>query len=220
MNKITKPFSAFIFDMDGILLDSESIYKQVYMTIGKQLGFEISEEIYLQIVGTNKITTRDIIKTAMGSDFPYDEFDARWVKLVSERMAENVPLKTGAKEILALLELNNIPFALATSTPYKAAKKHLIGADIYNYFDIIISGDDVVNGKPHPEPFLKAATGLGINPSECVAIEDSYNGVRSAHRAGMQVIMIPDQLPENDEMRQLCHAILSSLNDMPKACSL
>ena len=206
--------------MDGILLDSESIYKHASIKIAKQLGFDLSEEIYLQTVGTNERTAKKIIQTGMGANFPYDEFDARWVKWVSEKMAQNVPLKSGAREILALLKSNNIPFALATSTSYSAAKNYLIGANIYSYFDIIISGDDVVNGKPHPEPFLKAATGLGINPNECVAIEDSYNGVRSAHRAGMQVIMIPDQLPENDEMRQLCHAILSSLHHVPKACAL
>ena len=220
MTKLSAPFSAFIFDMDGVLLDSENIYKQASIEVAHELGFKMSEEIYLKTVGVTDDIAGNIIRAGMGANFPFDEFEKNWQIWVSQKMAQNIPLKQGVKDILDLLKLSNFPLAIATSTSYKRAHEYLSNSNLIDYFNIIITGDDITNGKPHPEPFLKAATRLGIKPSQCVAIEDSFNGVRSAHSAGMQVIMIPDQLAPNKEMKKLCHAILPSLYHLNEACDL
>ncbi len=220
MQKLSAPFEGFIFDMDGVLLDSENIYKQASMEVSRQLGFTMSEEIYLKTIGVPDKVARVIIQAGMGPTFPLTKFEKLWSEWVEQKMRQHVPLKAGARELLSLLKLSNIPLALATSTSYRSANKYLLGADLLKFFDIIISGDDITNGKPHPEPFLKAATRLGIKPANCVAIEDSFNGVISAHKAGMQVIMIPDQLQPTREISRLCHAILPSLYHINEACSL
>ncbi len=200
--------------MDGILLDTEVLFKQASFEVAKGLGFEMREEIYIASVGTPGDVARGIICDGMGKDFPFKEFDILWQKWMKARLSKNVPTKTYVREILQHLSENNIPIAVATSSSFTSANNNLKAADLLKYFNTLITSDDIINGKPHPEPFLKAANSLGVDPKQCLAIEDSYNGIRSANSAGMKAIMIPDLLPPTDEIEKLCHLILPSMQDL------
>src|SRR5207302_1685493 len=122
--------------------------------------------------------------------------------------AGELRVKPGAVELLDAAESARLPRAVATSSSRAKAMHHLRAAGIVDRFDAVVTRDDVVRGKPHPDLFLRAASALAIAPARCLALEDSYNGVRAAHAAGMPVIMVPDLLPATEEMRGLCHAIL------------
>lgn len=220
MNRITSPFSAFIFDMDGVLLDTEILYKKAAFAAAQTLGFEYCEKIHMATVGVPQDIGNQIIQEGMGPKFPLTEFDQKWRQLMDKEMAENVPVKSGVKDILVALEARNIPVGVATSSSSSAAHKHINSAGLKEYFQTIVTGDDITNGKPHPEPFLKAASQLGVDPGSAIAIEDSYNGIRSAHAAGMRVIMVPDLLEPTAEITALCHAIMPSMRDVHLAFSL
>ncbi len=200
--------------MDGVVLDTEMLFKQASFEVAKSLGFKMSEEIYIKTVGTPSDVARRIICDGMGGKFPFAKFDKLWTIWIQKRLESEVPTKPFAKEILQYLRKENIPLAIATSSSRKSASNHLGKANLLDYFETIITSDDIINGKPHPEPFLKAANSLGIEPNQCLAIEDSYNGIRSANSAGMKAIMIPDLLPPTNAIEALCHLILPSMQDL------
>jgi len=128
-----------------------------------------------------------------------------------------VPLKPGAREFVTALRDNNVPTAVATSSRNPHAQHHLGAAGLLELFDTIVTRDDVRNPKPHPEPYLTAAGRLGIEPTRCLALEDSHAGVRAAHAAGMQTIMVPDLVHPSEEIRQLGIAVLESLEHVHMA---
>jgi HAD superfamily hydrolase (TIGR01509 family) len=133
------------------------------------------------------------------------------------RMASSVPVKAGVPELLKELKARRIPMAVATSSRAPHALGHLGTAGLLDMFHAIVTRDDVKHPKPHPEPYLTAARHLGIAPANCLAIEDSHSGVRAAHAAGMQTIMVPDLIPPTDELRALCHAVMASLHEVRSA---
>ncbi len=206
--------SAVIFDMDGVLIDSEILSKKTSIEVAKELGFTMGEDVLGSIIGLTGQGVEQVIRQGMGETFPYEEFDAMWRQKMGASMMAHVPVKPGVRELLALLDVLEVPAAVATSSNFEAANHHLSRADLITHFATIISGDDVDNGKPHPEPFLLAAQRLEVEPEFCLAIEDSHNGVRSAHGAGMQTIMVPDLLAPTEEMRSLSIAIMENLHQV------
>ncbi|MDB5542011.1 MAG: Haloacid dehalogenase [Devosia sp.] len=212
-----KPFSAIVFDMDGTLLDTEMVFKEIVWDVSADLGFEMTDLIHHAMVGSSHETTNKLLVEAYGVSFPYTIFDEKCRTLMRERMEDVVPVKPGVHELLAELKARRIPAAVATSSRAPHALGHLGGAGILSMFEAVVTRDDVINPKPHPEPYLMAARRLGIEPELCIAVEDSHTGVRAAHAAGLQTIMVPDLVRPSDEIRALCIAVMDSLHDLRHA---
>ena len=206
------PFQAVIFDMDGTLLDTESVFKTIVFEVCTDLGFEMTEAVHLSMVGGSHERTNQLLVEAYGVTFPYALFDERCRVIMRERSHGGVPVKTGARELVSELHARNIPMAVATSSRQPHAQIHLGAAGLLDMFETVVTRDDVVNPKPHPEPYLTAARRLGVDPLTCLALEDSYSGVRAAHAAGMQTVMVPDLVHPSEEIRALGIAVMESLD--------
>lgn len=206
------PFKAVIFDMDGTLLDTESVFKTIVYEVCTELGFEMTEAVHLSMVGGSHERTNALLLEAYGVSFPYTIFDERCRVIMRERSHGGVPIKIGARELVSELHDRGIPLAVATSSRNPHAVHHLGTAGLLDLFDTVVTRDDVVNPKPHPEPYLMAAGRLGVDPRDCLALEDSFAGVTAAHAAGMQTIMVPDLVHPSAEIRALGIAVMESLD--------
>jgi len=202
--------------MDGTLLDTELVFKQIVWDVSRDLGFTMTSDIHGGMVGSSHEATNALLVEAYGVSFPYELFDAECRRLMHARMAEAVPVKAGVPELLRELKARRIPTAVATSSRSPHALGHLGTAGLLDMFQAIVTRDDVTHPKPHPEPYLTAARHLGVLPASCLAIEDSHSGVRAAHGAGMQTVMVPDLVPPTAEIRALC-TVLGSLHEVRAA---
>jgi len=202
--------------MDGTLLDTELVFKQIVWDVSRDLGFTMTSDIHGGMVGSSHEATNALLVEAYGVSFPYELFDAECRRLMHARMAEAVPVKAGVPELLRELKARRIPTAVATSSRSPHALGHLGTAGLLDMFQAIVTRDDVTHPKPHPEPYLTAARHLGVTPQSCLAIEDSHSGVRAAHGAGMQTVMVPDLVPPTVEIRALC-TVLESLHEVRAA---
>lgn len=212
-----RPFSAIVFDMDGTLLDTELVFKEIVYGVCEGLGFEMTPDIHLAMVGSSNEVSSRLLAEAYGVSFPYALFDQHCRAQMHERMAEMVPVKTGVHELLDELAARGIPAAVATSSGSAHAMRHLGTAGLLERFVTIVTRDDVSDPKPHPEPYLTAAARLQIDPADCLAVEDSRAGVQAAHAAGMQTVMVPDLVGPTDEIVELCAAVLESLHHLREA---
>ena len=208
---MSAPF-AVLFDMDGVIFDSERMLRDCWIAIAHREGLEGMEEVYGLCIGVNQRASDEILRRAYGEAFPVERFKKEAVGLFRERIAEQgLPVKPGAREILEELKERAVPLALASSTDQGPVRRELSEAGLLEFFDVLVTGDMVKNSKPHPEIFLTAAELLGVEPGDCFVIEDSYNGVRAAAAAGMRPIMVPDLLAPDEEMRSLAQVILPDL---------
>jgi HAD superfamily hydrolase (TIGR01509 family) len=202
---------AVVFDMDGLLFDTERLYQQALVLAALSGGQEVPPDFFQQTVGLPWVATRALFLSHFGEAFPIDEFQAAWVRHFWD-LADGRPLlRPGALELLDALRLRGLPCAIATSSSPHTVERHLKAHNLMGRFQAIVAHGDYEKGKPEPDPFLKAAARLGIEPYLCVALEDSYNGVRSASSAGMMTIMVPDLLQPSDEIRQLCDLVAVDL---------
>ncbi|HEY1790580.1 MAG TPA: HAD family phosphatase [Verrucomicrobiae bacterium] len=203
---------AIIFDMDGLLLDSERPYRDAWLVVSNQRGYPLSESIYVKAVGRDDRDTREIFCTHFGNDFPYDEICAD-VRVMMDRHTADAghALKDGVVEVLEYLAQCSIPCVVATSTMRQKALARLGQSNILRYIREVSGGDEVTKGKPEPDLYLLAAKKLGVAPDQCLAFEDSAPGARAAHKAGMRVIVIPDLVPPPDDVRGFSLNIFSSL---------
>ena len=210
-----KNFDAVVFDMDGVIFDSEKAVLDCWLELAEKYGIERSglEENFLACTGTNEAKTREIMLNAYGRDFPYDEYAKEASKMFHEKNdGGKLPMKHGVKKILDFLKENNKKIALASSTRREVVLNELRDAGILDYFDEIVTGDMVKRSKPAPDIFLLACKKIGVAPSRAFAIEDSYNGIRSAHAGGLRPIMVPDLLPADGEMKDLS-IVVRTLDD-------
>jgi HAD superfamily hydrolase (TIGR01509 family) len=214
---LTETFApqALVFDMDGLLLDTERIALDTFDIACRAHGIVVEKEIYYLCIGSTGAATREILQRALGPDFPYEAISNDWSELYRARVStQAVDLKDGALALLELVRGRRLPIALATSTRTALATTKLRLAGLDGYFSAIIGGDAVARGKPDPEPYLAATTALGVAPDRCWAIEDSDNGVRSAHAAGLYVLQVPDLVQPSAAVRGLGHVIVNSLYDV------
>ena len=212
-----EPFSAVVFDMDGVLLDTEPLYRDAMRAACRDLGFELSDELHLAQVGMPAEAGDALMVKALGPNFPLQTYNDYCRRMMAEMTADGVPVKDGARELLFELKVRGIPAAVATSTGRPTAPNRLRAAGLDAFFAAVVTRSDVTNGKPHPEPFLLAAERLGVDPALCLALEDSHNGIRAAHAAGMRAIMVPDLLQATEDIMRLCHAVMPSLHHVRKA---
>jgi len=206
-------FDAVIFDMDGLLLDSEVIALDTFVEACRESGFEPSDmEPYYRCIGTNWPKATETLINGYGKDFPFDAIRDVWGKKYhKETLEKPVPLKEGAQKLLRYLDSKGIRKAVVTSSRKENSVIKLTNAEILHFFEFVLGGDEITNGKPHPEMYQTAAMKLGTAPDKCLAIEDSDNGVRAAFNAGMTVIQVPDLKQPSAEVRALGHIIASSL---------
>ncbi|WP_026670963.1 HAD family hydrolase [Butyrivibrio sp. AE3006] len=210
-----KKFEAVVFDMDGVIFDSERATMNCWLELAEKYGIENMEEPYLACTGTTDQRTREIMLKAYGDDFPYDVYAKEASKMYHEKYdGGRLPMKNGVHAILDFLKYEGKKIALASSTKRETVENQLRDAGILDYFDELVTGDMVSKSKPDPEIFLLACEKIGVKPEDAYAIEDSYNGIRSANAGGLRPIMVPDLLPSNEEMEELSETVLESLIDV------
>ena len=195
MNKI----KAVLFDMDGVIFDTEREYLKEWEAIFKKYGYKMKKEIYISVMGRGRKKVKEIFKEKFGEDLPIDKMYIEKDKMLKEAVENNkVPLKEGALELLEFLKENGYKIALATSAKRERVKIQVRHAKIENIFDAIVCSEDITNSKPDPEIFLKAAEKVCVNPENCIVIEDSEAGIKAAFNAKMMGFHIED-LKKADE---------------------
>lgn len=211
---------AVIFDMDGLLLDSERIALALHARAAEELGIPWEYATGLSMVGLNSRDSAGILTQRFGADYPVTQLYERFGTLYENAITHGeIPLKPFVRELLHRLEALRIPCAVATSTRRVRAEAKLTHAQLLPQFKALACGDEVTRGKPHPEIFELAARRLGAEPSRCLALEDSNAGVRGAISANMKAVMIPDLLKPDADIRRLGVQVAESLRDVIAALS-
>ncbi len=208
-----KDIDAVVFDMDGVIFDSERGCLNVWLELAERYNLKDMENVFIKCIGTTVVKTREILKNAYGEDFDVDFFQKEASRMFHEKYDDGrLPVLTGAREILSYLKEAGYKVGLASSTRNATVHQQLTDAGLIKYFDNITCGDMLKVSKPEPDIYLLACKNLEVEPSRAIAIEDSFNGIRSAYRAGMKPVMVPDLIPADDEMKQLSYKIFDNLN--------
>ena len=208
---------AVIFDMDGLILDTEKLLVKYWCQAANEAGFPMQREHALNIRSLARKFAIPYLQGIFGEEFDYVSIRNRRMELMTEALAKNGPeTKTGIRELLQFLKDQGIPAAVATATDYERASDYLSKVGIFDYFDKIVCATMVESGKPRPDIYLYAAQQLGLPPEQCMALEDSPNGVRSAAAAGCVTVMVPDLTQPDEELNGLIFSKADSLLDVPQ----
>jgi HAD superfamily hydrolase (TIGR01509 family) len=203
--------------MDGLLLDTETLYQEALVLAAAEGGHEVVQEVFNRTVGLPWAQSRTLLLSHFGETFPVDEFQETWVRHFWVIAETRLELKPGALELLDTLDRLGLPCAIATSSSRRTVDRHLAAHNLLGRFNEIVGHGDYERGKPAPDPFLKAAERLGVEPRSCLALEDSHNGVRSASAAGMMTVMVPDLLEPTAEIRGLCSFVARDLHEVRRS---
>ncbi len=208
---------AFIFDLDGTLIDTEKIYRKIWPQAMAGLGYVFTDKEYLQLRSLGRPYAPAKFKEWYGEDFDYDGARRARKVLFDEIIArDGIDKKPGAIELLDFLHSRGIVTAIATATDPPRAKEYMDMTGLTGLFDRVISATMVDEGKPSPKVYLYACEQLGFKPEECVAVEDAPNGITSAFRAGMKVIMVPDQSEPDETIDGMYDVCVRRLDDIIK----
>ncbi|MGL4696860.1 HAD family hydrolase [Enterococcus larvae] len=213
-----KKFDGVIFDMDGLLFDTELIYYESSQKIADLMGFPYSKELYLKFLGVSDEEVQEnyhIIFKEYGKEKIEEFIQRSYADTIEAFESGKVPMKQGVRELLDYLEEQQIPKMVASSNVRPAIELLLKNADIFDRFEGIVSAEDVSRAKPDPEIFRKAVGFLKTEPEKTLILEDSSHGVTAAHAAGIPVIMVPDLLQPDEELRSKTLHVLESLIDVP-----
>ena len=205
-----------IFDMDGLMFDTERMWATFWEPALAALGLEYKEGLAEAERGTAGETSRNIVRQFYGEDCDANAIIDSLHRVADEEFQKPVPKKPGLDELLAWLDANHIPMAVASSSRMASIRHHLDGWGLTHYFKVIVSGEQFSASKPDPEIFLRAAEALGTQPGRTLVLEDSYNGVRAGAAGGFVTVMVPDMAPANDEMRRLYTAECKDLREVKK----
>lgn len=206
---------AIIFDMDGLMIDSERVTFECYQEILKGMNLTMDEEFYKTLLGKPLKGIYQRFYDVYGNDFPIEDVIKDVHALMAKRFeTEGVPIKTGLKSLLEYLKENNYKTIVATSSNRDRVDTILSQAQITDYFDDSICGDEVTKGKPNPEVFLKSCQKLGVNVDEAIVLEDSEAGIQASYDAGIKVICIPDMKYPEKQYEEKTFKILKDLNDV------
>jgi HAD superfamily hydrolase (TIGR01509 family) len=208
-----KPIEAVLFDMDGLLLDTEAVYTRALLAAAEANGVEMPLAFCHSMIGIPGKECDALIQDFFGPTFSLDPFRESFRASVARELAAGVSVKTGVMEILDFLQDRELPIAVATSTTRPTAERHLQQAGLFERFEAVVTRDDVEHPKPAPDIYLEAARRLGVAPERCVALEDCHNGLRAAHAAGTMAIMVPDILQPSAEARDQSVAIARDLHE-------
>ena len=205
-----------IFDMDGLLFDTERMYRDSWKQSAQQFGLVHNPDFPRAVCGSSGAHMREIILQY------YPQVDAKafaddCILRVERELETHVPEKTGVRDILQYFKQHGVRVAVASSSKRATVLHNLKQADILSYFDAVVSGDQVTHGKPAPDIFLLTAQQIGCEPENCYVFEDGTNGIRAGAAAGCTTIMIPDLTPPNAQLEQLCAGIYQSLSDAMNA---
>lgn len=204
---------AVIFDMDGLLIDSERPARTAWQKAVAEWGYEMSDAIYAMVSGRTVPDAQRVFAEVYGADFPFYDIRKRRVAIARNHFAEHgIAVKDGVDELLELITRHDFPRAVATSTAHKAAYEKLEKTGLKIHFPTVVTGDEIDKGKPAPDIFLLAAKRINANPSECVVLEDSEAGIRAANAAGMTPIMVPDLVEPSEDIRTIAAHIMPSLH--------
>jgi HAD superfamily hydrolase (TIGR01509 family) len=210
---LPRPIQAVVFDMDGLLFDTEKLHARAALTAAKEVGCRLDIEVFRLLIGTTE--ARQILLAHYGDSYPFDELRIAWGRQFRRLAEAGLELKAGAVELLGLLDELGLPRAIATSSSHATVRSHLAVHGLAQRFHIIVARGDYIASKPAPDSFLKAAEQLAVDPQWCLALEDSHNGIRAASAAGMMTVMVPDLIEPTDEIQRLC-LVVPSLHDVRK----
>lgn len=202
-----------IFDMDGLMLDTEKLLVRFWKEAAAEYGYSMTDQNVFEIRSLSRKYSVPLLKSIFGEEFPFSEVRNRRIVLMNDYIDKyGFEVKKGLYELLDYLKVNGYRTAVATATARERAENYLKKIDVYSYFDAVICGDMVTNGKPEPDIYLTASRELGLPSEECAAFEDSPNGIRSAYAAGCKVIMIPDLTQPDDNIKPLLSGLYESLD--------
>ena len=209
-----RPVEAVVFDMDGLLVDTEAVVRAAMIACARGQGADLPDRVIHRMIGLPRGASDAVAREHFGPAFDYAAFDAAVEARVLDACDAGIALKAGVVELLDHLEARGLPAAIATSSSHTAVKRTLGPSGVLGRFRAVVAAGDYERGKPAPDPFLAAARRLAADPARCLALEDSHNGVRAAHAAGMMTVMAPDLLAPTAEMRDLCVAIVETLHEV------
>jgi HAD superfamily hydrolase (TIGR01509 family) len=196
-----KPVKAALFDMDGLLIDSEAVYIVAMQAAARHFKREMTLDFCHSMVGIPRAECNVMLQELYGEGFDLAEFRGVYSANVQQAMAAGVPVKAGVVDVLALLAERGVPCGVATSALREVAESHLARAGLRQHFATLVARDDVERAKPFPDIYLEAARRIGVPPENCLAFEDSSPGLTAAHAAGTMAIMVPDILQPSDEIK-------------------
>jgi len=212
---LPRTVKAVVFDMDGLLVDTEVLYCEALTAEAAAMGYELPVEVLKRMIGhTWAGGSAGVLKDHFGEAFDTDALRDGSIARFYELAEGGVSLKAGVREVLEVLVARKIPRAIATSSRRTEVEHHIGHHGLLDSFQAIVASGDYPRPKPNPDPYLLAAERLGVDPAACLALEDSHNGVRAAHAAGMMTIMVPDILDPTEEMHSLCVRIARDLHEV------
>jgi HAD superfamily hydrolase (TIGR01509 family) len=210
---LRKPVEAVLFDMDGLLLDTEAVYAEALQAAARSMDVVLPIEFCHSTSGIPGAQRRLMIQNFFGSAFPIDDFNKHFSVQVRRLLETGIPTKPGVVALLDFLDARGLKLAVATSAARTTAERHLGRAGLLDRFTAMATRDDVARAKPHPDVYLEAARRLAVAPERCIAFEDSDTGLTAAHAAGTMAIMVPDTLQPSPEVLAKCLTVVPDLHE-------
>ena len=211
---------AVIFDMDGVIFDTEKVYLDIWIEVFEKYGYKMTKELYVNVMGTGR---KNVIKTFLenfGDDLPIEKmYEEKDNQLFYRIENQGIPLKEGVKELFSMLKEKNYKIALATSAKRERVEKQIKDKWLKESFDAIVCGDDVEKGKPSPDIFLKAAKEIDVEPENCFVVEDSPAGIKAAFSGGMKGIHVEDLKAADEDILKYCEKNFKNLQEIKEYLS-